>query len=565
MLITTNPQLTLWETVLPPGYQDLPKQLAAVDALLDDPVFFQPYRAHFSADFGRPSIPIETYLRMMFLKHHYRLGYETLCREVADSLSWSRFCRVPLGCTVPHPSTLEKITTRCGPETIAQLNRALLVKAGAAKVVRLDKVRADTTVVAANVAYPTDSGLLVRAITLLTMLVALIHTAGGAARTTVRDRRRTAGRRARSISAHLKLRNDEAKTRVLAITGELADLAEATAGEASKVLVNARRGIAHHGGQACGRLVAAVTELEIILGRTGQVITQTRSRLGGVMPASATRLVSLHDPDARAIAKGRLGKPVEFGYKGQVVDNVDGIVLDHSVHLGNPPDAPLLAPAIGRIQNLFDRAVRAVTADRGYGEAKIDQELRDLGVKTVVIPRKGKPSAARRELEHGRGFQRLVKWRTGSEGRISYLKRRYGFRPHPVRHPGRRADLVRARRARPQQCQDRPPDPGPPTPTHPRRPTRSTPTGPASSAGTGRDRAATRSTVPPRRRLTPLPGRSGTPGRRLPPGRTPHPGPKRPRRPPTASAETPRPASPTVPSPPLRAESSPFSGRSNYG
>ena len=82
---------------------------------------------------------------------------------------------------MPHPSTLEKITTRCGPETIAQLNRALLVKAGAAKVVRLDKVRADTTVVAANVAYPTDSGLLVRAITLLTMLVALIHTAGGAA------------------------------------------------------------------------------------------------------------------------------------------------------------------------------------------------------------------------------------------------------------------------------------------------------------------------------------------------------------------------------------------------
>ena len=102
MLITTNPQLTLWETVLPPGYQDLPKQLAVVDALLDDPVFFQPYRAHFSAQFGRPSIPIETYLRMMFLKHHYRLGYETLCREVADSLSWSRFCRVPLGCTVPR-------------------------------------------------------------------------------------------------------------------------------------------------------------------------------------------------------------------------------------------------------------------------------------------------------------------------------------------------------------------------------------------------------------------------------------------------------------------------------
>jgi hypothetical protein len=69
-----------------------------------------------------------------------------------------------------------------------------------------------------------------------------------------------------------------------------------------------------------------VAELEIILGRTEQIITQTRSRLGGVMPASASRLVSLHDPDARSIAQGRLGKSVEFGYKAQVVENVDGIV-----------------------------------------------------------------------------------------------------------------------------------------------------------------------------------------------------------------------------------------------
>ncbi len=66
MLVTTNGQQTLWETILPPGYQDLPDELAAVDGLLDDPAFFEPYRAHFSPLFGRPSIPIETYLRMMF-------------------------------------------------------------------------------------------------------------------------------------------------------------------------------------------------------------------------------------------------------------------------------------------------------------------------------------------------------------------------------------------------------------------------------------------------------------------------------------------------------------------
>jgi IS5 family transposase len=300
---------------------------------------------------------------MMFLKHRCRLGYETLCREVADSISWSRFCRIPLGTTVPHPSTLAEITTRCGPETIEALNTALLIKAAGAKVLKVDKVRAETTVVAANVVvYPTDPGLLVRASTLIIGLVARIHNAGAASRTTVRDRRRAAGRRARSISAHLKLRNDQAKAQVLAITGELADLAGATITDARQVLVNARRRLHRQGEVVTGRLGAAVGELDTIVERTERVIAQTRTRLAGLKAVSATRLVSLHDPDARPIAKGRLGKPVEFGYKAQITDNVDGIVCDSSLHEGNPADAPLLAPAITWIKAVFAKAPGAATA-----------------------------------------------------------------------------------------------------------------------------------------------------------------------------------------------------------
>jgi len=38
------------------------------------PGCFAPYRAFFDPVVGRPSIPIEVYLRMMFLKFRYRLG-----------------------------------------------------------------------------------------------------------------------------------------------------------------------------------------------------------------------------------------------------------------------------------------------------------------------------------------------------------------------------------------------------------------------------------------------------------------------------------------------------------
>ena len=167
--------------------------------------------------------------------------------------------------------------------------------------------------------------------------------------------------------------------------------------------------------------------LETLISRLDQVVAQTRLRLSGEVPEGASRLVSLHDPDARPIKKGRIGKPVEFGYLAQVVDNEDGVVVDHSAHVGNPSDGPLLAPAIRRAKAIAGRAPRAVTADRGYGEAKVDEDLRSVGVKFVAIIRKGRQSAARGTVEASPRFRGLVKWRTGSEGRISALKRSWGW------------------------------------------------------------------------------------------------------------------------------------------
>ena len=145
---------------------------------------------------GRPSTPMETYLRLMFLKFRYRLGYEALCREVSDSITWRRFCRIPLEGRVPHPTTLMKLTTRCGSAAVEGLNDALLAKAAEAKLLRTNRVRVDTTVVPSNVAYPTDSGLLAKAIGRIAATTRRIQAAGGAMRTKVRDRSRAAGQRA---------------------------------------------------------------------------------------------------------------------------------------------------------------------------------------------------------------------------------------------------------------------------------------------------------------------------------------------------------------------------------
>src|SRR5215470_6134538 len=85
---------------------------------------------------------------------------------------------------------------------------------------------------------------------------------------------------------------------------------------------------------------------------------------------------------ARAASTG----PAGFGYKAQVTDNDDGVILDYAVEAGNPPDAPQLAPAITRIARRCGRVPRPVTADRGYGDPATDQDLDKLGVRTIAIP-----------------------------------------------------------------------------------------------------------------------------------------------------------------------------------
>src|SRR5690348_15990940 len=195
-----------WESLLPAEVLRLPEELARVDALLDDPVFFAPFAPYFHPVLGRPSTPVECYLRLMFLKFRYRLGYESLCAEVSDSITGRRFCRIPLDGKVPHPTTLMKLTGRCGEAAVAGLNEAQWAKAAQAKLLRTARVRADTTVIGANVAYPTDSGLLAKAVGRLVRTAGRVQAAGGATRTVMADRRRAAARRVREIAAKLRTR-----------------------------------------------------------------------------------------------------------------------------------------------------------------------------------------------------------------------------------------------------------------------------------------------------------------------------------------------------------------------
>jgi IS5 family transposase len=430
VLRETDPQATIWELLLPEQARRLPAELARVDAYLDDERFVAPWRGLFSARLGRPSVPVDTLLRLLYLKHRYGLGYETLCKEVSGSVSWRRFCRIPLDRPVPHPTTLVR---RAGPEVIDALNAALLGKLAGGRLLRARKLRVDTTVVEADIDYPTDADLLEHAVRKLGGLVRRIKGRGAAGRTRfARDRGRAAGRM-KQLARTLRRRTGVAMGEVDRLTGEVAAIARHTLREVQVVARNARRALAHRPGD--GRLGRLVGELDETIAATGRLLAQTDQRLAGnrVIP---DRLVSLSDPDARPIRKGKPRHPTQFGYALLLAEDERGFIADHQLRRGNPPDAPQLLAAVQRVAAVTGRPPATVVGDRGFGTAANDQALAALGVEHVGLQRTGTPGKARLAVERTRAFRRLRNWRVGIEARISHLKRSFGLRRTRLRRLG---------------------------------------------------------------------------------------------------------------------------------
>jgi transposase, IS5 family len=425
VLRETDPQTTLWDALLPEEAKRLPTELVQVDGYLDDERFLAPWRSLFSARLGRPSVPIDTLLRLLYLKHRYGLGYESLCREVADSIGWRRFCRIPLDRPVPHPTTLVKLVRRAGPEVIEQLNAALVGKLADDRLLRGRKLRVDTTVVEADIDHPTDADLLEKAVRKLGGLVRRVKGRGAATRTGFRDRSRSAGRRLKQISRTLRRRTGQAPAEIDRLTAEVAAIARRTLGQAEQVARNARR--ARRARPNDGHLGRLVERLEETTTLTHRLLDQARQRLAGDR-VIADRLVSLSDPDARPIRKGKPGRATEFGYTVLLGECERGFIATHHTHKGNPSDAAQLVGAVTEVIAVTGRPPGTVAGDRGFGTAANDAALAELGVARIGLARTGTPGKARRAWEQTRRFRRMRNWRVGIEARISQLKRSFGLR-----------------------------------------------------------------------------------------------------------------------------------------
>ena len=287
-LLAEQPEC-LWEDALPIEVKELPEDLAALDVLLADHELLWPLVERWRQEFretgrlvlteGRPTIPLETYVRLMVLKQRYRWGYRTLVAEVSDSIHLRRFCRISLSERVPDESTVRKLTRRIGPETVSELTRAMIVKACREKRFRPRAVRIDSTVIEADVKYPTDAGLASSGVAVLAREGRKLARLIKAKKARVRDRSRAMGRKLRTITRTIRRRSGEAKQEVLKLTERDR---RAVASARSRKRGGSRRS---HAAKARGRgakaKVKAAAALEEMADRCEKVARQIKQRVAG--------------------------------------------------------------------------------------------------------------------------------------------------------------------------------------------------------------------------------------------------------------------------------------------
>ena len=412
---------SLFVVGLPVEVRELPADLAALDGLLADPALLGPVERAWdqaARGRGRPTIAMTVFVRLMVVKQRSGWGYETLVREVSDSLHLRRFCRIALTERVPDESTVRKLVRRLGPDVIDEICRRVIANATTGErrfVVRA--ARSDSTVVEADIRYPTDIGLAGDAIAKLAREAAGV---AGPDAPRVQDRSRAIGRRQRKLDRTLAARTGQGKPTALRLTGEAGALVERSVREARRLAEHLRRRARGRGAQ--GKLAAA-RRLSELADRAGTVARQIRQRLAG--EKITNRLVSMSDPDARPIRKGKLRAPTEFGYVIQLAELCEntrrgarGLIVPPASQIGSPNEPDLLPTTAAELDRLNLRP-REVALDGGFFPDGVAHALPDP--QRVFIA--GRQSAGSRRTN-----RRLARFRVGIEGRISHLKRRYGLR-----------------------------------------------------------------------------------------------------------------------------------------
>lgn len=359
-------------------------------------------------------------LRMLIVKFKEMLSWRDVIVRIENDMVLRNFVGVGFAGKFPNYSYLCGAYKFIKPETWKSINTALLKDVVAKKEVTGEKLRVDTTLYETNIHFPTDSHLLWDSYRVLVRNI----------------------RKFREIFPHIhfgyRFHDKKVKKHYTFISRNSGAKTKSTKREIktryNSLMEQVQR--AYEAAQSCvamtwnsAETIVPVEEMKHYLPIIERVMYQTDKRINeGVIIPAEEKIYSLFEEHTELIKRGKAGKENEFGHMVTVAQTGEKFISDYNVMEVKKADKELVDPLLSEHKNIFGSYPKKLAADKGFHESPEKTRELEEDIKMVCIPKKGTRTCAELLKEHSPEFQEMQRFRAGSEGSISTLKRAFGMR-----------------------------------------------------------------------------------------------------------------------------------------
>ena len=311
-------------------------------------------------------------------------------------------------------SFLSKAYCVLSDKTWKTINRVLAQYAKEQEKISSEKMRMDTTVYESNIHYPTDSSLLWDSFRTLSRLLRQIQQELPHLALNHRFHDKKVKKLALFITRNGSSNSKAKKRKVKSIYRKLIARVDWIAGVARNAL-----GVLEEAGYDAELLAHYVPIIEKIINQADQRVFH------GVKLAADEKVYSLFEEHTELLKRGKAGKPIEFGHKILIAQTGEKFIHHYEVFPKRQEDKELINPALKAHKQLFGTGPDVLATDKGFYE-NMKQVLKlEEQITTVSICKKGRRNQAEYERESTEEFKDGQRFRAGSEGSISVLKRAF--------------------------------------------------------------------------------------------------------------------------------------------
>jgi IS5 family transposase len=320
---------------------------------------------------------------------------------------------------------IESNLTLLHPETIAEINRAIVEEGHRLEPNAAETVRGDSFVVETNIHYPTDSSLIAdglrKVLSFAVMLAGLYGLIGWRQH---KHLYRKARRLVRKIGRIATRKGTGYQERMKEPYRELLEVAE-------KLLTRAdtlRNTVQKYGTFASAESLALDMELETFVQRTRQVCELARRRMfeGETIP-NHEKLFSIFETHTQLYKRGKAGEPMQFGRLTLIYEDGVGFITHYYVLPRDQGDRDVVVEQTRVAQKRHQGKIRRASFDRGFHSPEIQTELAEI-LEHPCVPMPGSKQAEEQEKTASVEFRKARQSHPGVESAIGALQSGNGLK-----------------------------------------------------------------------------------------------------------------------------------------